>query len=570
MLLHPRLLRLALLAWPWLVATAIVGTVAALCQAASVLALGLVAHRLLTGGNPGGPAVFVAVAGVVALVLSALRALLGAHTGSLVRQRTRRLLVERLAVLGPGWRATSRPGSVAATLGDGVESLPAYVGSYLPQLVVAAVVPAAFAVGAWAVDPVVGMVLTVALILTPSIKPLWQRLAGDRSRAHWLAYRTLHSTFLESLRGMTTLKLLGATAARARQVAGDAAALYVATRRQMGVALLAYRLAALVIGVGSAGTVLVATIRVLEGHLDEAWLVVLLVGVAECFRPLQRLESSWLAGFRGYSSADGIVEILDAVAPVRVWGEVARSPQPPTIEFADVRFAYPGASRPALDGFTLRVEAGTTVALVGRSGAGKSTAAALLMRWFDPDAGQITLDGTPLGEFDRDSHRRHLAHVSQRVHLVDGSVADNIRLAVAGAPLSAVREAAVAAQADDFIRRLPQGYQTPVGERGAGLSGGERQRIALARALLMDAPLLILDEATAHLDGANEAALLRALDRARAGRTTLIVAHRLSAISRVDRVAVLDEGRLVRHGTPEQVLPDHLPWDLLTGTGADR
>jgi ATP-binding cassette subfamily B protein len=220
-----------------------------------------------------------------------------------------------------------------------------------------------------------------------------------------------------------------------------------------------------------------------------------------------------------------------------------------------VRFAYPSRrDQPSVVQFDLAIAPGETVALVGPSGAGKSTILALALRFYDPDAGQIRLDGVPLTDADPAAVRERIALVPQDVALFADSIAENIRYGLPDASQADVERAAKAAYAHDFIMALPQRYATPLGERGVKLSGGQRQRIAIARAVLRDAPILLLDEATSALDAESEVAVQGALDALRQGRTTLIVAHRLSTVLRADRIVVMDDGRIVEQGTHESLL----------------
>ncbi len=225
------------------------------------------------------------------------------------------------------------------------------------------------------------------------------------------------------------------------------------------------------------------------------------------------------------------------------------------IVFERVHFAYPTRpDSPALADFDLHVRPGETVALVGPSGAGKSTVLQLLLRFYDPQQGCITLDGVDLRELDPAALRTQLALVPQEPVVFHASAADNIRFGRHDADAGAVESAAAAAEADAFIRALPQGYAMPLGERGVRLSGGQKQRIAIARALLKDAPVLLLDEATASLDAQSEAAIQKALARLHHGQTTLVIAHRLATVQRADRIVVLDAGRIVAQGTHETLL----------------
>jgi ATP-binding cassette subfamily B protein len=220
-----------------------------------------------------------------------------------------------------------------------------------------------------------------------------------------------------------------------------------------------------------------------------------------------------------------------------------------------VRFAYPGRTDlPALKGFSLTVRPGETVALVGPSGAGKSTVFRLLLRFYDPQAGVVSVDGVDVRAADPVAVRGRFAWVSQEAPLFSGSANENIRFGREGASDSEIRAAADEAQALGFIEALPEGFDTPLGERGKSLSGGQRQRMAIARALVRDAPILLLDEATSALDAENERLVQAALDQAMQGRTTIVIAHRLATVLRADRIVVMEEGRVVQEGTHQSLM----------------
>ena len=256
------------------------------------------------------------------------------------------------------------------------------------------------------------------------------------------------------------------------------------------------------------------------------------------------------------ASALRVLAILDQPAQVPDTARSTPTPARPSVRFTDVRFAYePGA--PVLDGASFTVEPGETVALVGYSGAGKTTCANLLLRFWDVDGGSIAIGEHDLREFPLAELRRTVALIPQDVYLFHGSVADNLRLGHEQVTQAQIEAAARAANAHEFIAALPDGYATQVGERGALLSGGQRQRIAIARALLHDSPILVMDEAASNLDTENEQAVQQAVRRVRAGRTTLVIAHRLSTILAADRIIVLDRGTVAETGTH----------DLLVGAG---
>jgi ATP-binding cassette subfamily C protein CydCD len=232
----------------------------------------------------------------------------------------------------------------------------------------------------------------------------------------------------------------------------------------------------------------------------------------------------------------------------------AEAPGAPALEMTGVSFTYPGRRRPALDDVSFAVPPGATVALVGPSGAGKTTAAHLFLRFWDPTAGTVRMNGRDLRDFRLDELRGRIALVAQDTYLFNDTLEANIRLARPSASAAEVRAAVAAAALDELVEVLPEGLGAVVGERGVQLSGGQRQRVAIARAFLMGAPILILDEATSHLDALNEAAVRSALGRLARGRTTLVIAHRLSTVRDADRIVVLEEGRATQIGTHAELV----------------
>ena len=272
---------------------------------------------------------------------------------------------------------------------------------------------------------------------------------------------------------------------------------------------------------------------------------------------LAELSEVWGEMSQAAGAAERLVEMLAAVPEIRTPKNPVAMPVPAlgTIAFEAVKFAYP--NRPgahALDSVSFRVGKGETVALVGASGAGKSTILSLLLRFYDPQSGVVRVDGVNVDETDLDALRRRMALVPQDVALFADTVTENISYGTPGATREDVRRAAVAAQADEFIRALPDGYDTQLGERGISLSGGQRQRIAIARAVLKNAPILLLDEATSALDAENEGAVQRALEGLMANRTTLVIAHRLATVQKADRILVMDKGRIIESGTHAELV----------------
>jgi ATP-binding cassette subfamily B protein len=283
------------------------------------------------------------------------------------------------------------------------------------------------------------------------------------------------------------------------------------------------------------------------GRLGQFVLYALLAAGA-----LAELSEVWGEISQAAGAAERLTEMMATIPEIRTPEHPTPLPQPAlgTIAFENVTFTYPARpDQKALDGVSFRVSAGETIALVGPSGAGKSTIFSLLLRFYDPQTGVVRVDGVNVADADLCLLRRRMAVVPQDVALFADTVAENIRYGTPGATLSEVRRAATAAQADEFIRALPDGYNTKLGERGVTLSGGQRQRIAVARAVLKNAPILLLDEATSALDAESEGAVQRALEGLMVGRTTLVIAHRLATVQKADRILVMDKGSIVEAGT---------------------
>ncbi len=272
---------------------------------------------------------------------------------------------------------------------------------------------------------------------------------------------------------------------------------------------------------------------------------------------LAEVSEVWGEVSQAAGAAERLSEMMATVPEIRSPEHPTPLPQPPvgSVAFENVSFSYPARpSESALDGISFRASPGETLALVGASGAGKTTIFNLLLRFYDPGKGVVRVDGVDVRAADLAELRNRIALVPQDVALFADTVAENIRYGTPGATLSEVRRAATAAQADEFIRHLPEGYNTRLGERGTSLSGGQRQRIAIARAILKNAPILLLDEATSALDAESEGAVQRALEGLMKGRTTIVIAHRLATVQRADRILVMEKGRIAEAGTHEELV----------------
>ena len=316
----------------------------------------------------------------------------------------------------------------------------------------------------------------------------------------------------------------------------------------------------------SAMAVLMFLVLYMRGDASAGDLVAYITLAGLLPKPIRQLSEVSSTIQKGVSGAESIFEQLDE-SPEVDKGTFEREKVTGKLDVSDLSFVYPGTDKQVLHDVSFNVEPGQMVALVGRSGSGKSTLANLIPRFYHHDRGQILLDGMEIEDYTLRNLRRHIALVTQQVTLFNDTVANNIAYGdLAGAPLEDIQRAARDAYADEFIQQMPQGYDTPVGENGVLLSGGQHQRLAIARALLKNAPVLILDEATSALDTESERHIQGALDHAMAGRTTLVIAHRLSTIEKADLILVMEQGRIVERGTHAQLLLTNGPYSRLHET----
>ncbi|MFF6886046.1 ABC transporter ATP-binding protein/permease [Streptomyces sp. NPDC012421] len=556
MIVHPELRRAARRARrPLLHATLLQGAVT-LTHLGQAALLAVALADLARGHTARLPWLIAAVLAVVAgrAALGTWQRRTATRAGADVRVALRDELLAHLGRLGPAHLTSaglrpggppSRAGAVRTTLVDGVEGVDAYVSRYLPQLLVTLTVPPLVLVGLAIVEPAVLLGLVPALLLALVGPRAWDRLLAARGREHWDTYEELGADYLEALQGMPALRAAGAVGRTRARLEDRSAALHRATVAKLRVSLVDTALTDLAVQGGTAAAALLACWSAVSGSTTATGTYLVLLLASECFRPVRDLAREWHAGYLGLSAADGIAALRTAAPAVRDSGTVpAAWPTPPELRFEDVRFTYAEASAPALDGVSFTAPAGRTTAVVGPSGAGKSTLLALLLRHHDPSEGRIVLGGRRTTDYALEALRQGIAVVSQDTYLFHATVADNLRMARPDATDQDLTAAARVAGVHDEIAALPDGYATVLGERGAGLSGGQRQRLALARALVADAPVLVLDEATSSVDERREASIVRDLLHAAGERTVLVIAHRLAAVRHADHIVVLDGGRV--------------------------
>ena len=511
-----------------------------------------------------------------------LAEVLAQRAGGRLRATTRSRLAAHLFAVGPVGAHGGRTGDVASTLTDGVEALDPWVTSYLPATALAVAGPTMVLALVAVLDPWSTLVLLFTGPMLLLLLAVIGGRTGELTRRRLDELGWLSSFFLDMLRGLGTLKAFGRSEDGAEMIE-DVSRRFGDTT--MEVLRTAFQTSLVMEWAATAATALVAvevSFRLIGDSLGFGTALAVLVLTPEFFVPIRRMALEYHSGQAGTAAMariDGVLALpvavagatrdpglpspvpatVPAVAPATVPATVpAPGPVPTaariTVDLRDVTVTYPGADRPALHGLSLHLGAGQTVALVGPSGAGKTTVANLLLGFVTASAGVVEVGGAPLHGLDLADWRRQVAWVPQSPTVFAGTVADNIRLGDATAPMPRVEAAARLAGAAAFIEELPDGYDTVLGEAGLRLSGGQRQRLAIARAFLRDAPLVVLDEFTAQLDPGTEAVVLAALDRLLEGRTALVIAHRLRTILAADRVVVLEGGRVVEQGTHDGLI----------------
>jgi thiol reductant ABC exporter CydD subunit len=505
-----------------------------------------------------------------------------------VKTNLREKLFSHLFKLGPAYSRNERTGELTNTAGEGVEALDALFSQYLPQIFITVLVPLTILIAVFSADMLSGVVLLVTAPVLPFFMELIGRMAGALTRKQYKSMSLLSAHFLDVLQGLTTLKLFGRSKLQEKNIANTSESF---RRLTMSVLKIAF-LSALVLEIGATiSTAIVAVeigLRLVYAQIGFQSALFVLLLAPEFYMPFRALGARFHAGMSGFAAAQRIFEILDKPIATVTRGlsplsELYHSPNdsnmpiktfepkaPLRLEFEQVYYAYNGGERPALQGLSFIIEPGQKIALVGASGGGKSTVAQLLLRFFEPDSGLIRVNGLALEEIKAEEWRKQVAWIPQNPYLFNTSVLENIRLGKQGASLEEVIEAAKLANAHDFIATLPQGYATVIGERGSRLSGGQAQRISLARAFLRNAPLLIMDEATANLDPLQENRIVEATNRLLEGRSALIIAHRLSTVYRADNILVLKEGCVAERGSHHELLAKNGLYRELVGAYRER
>ncbi len=443
-------------------------------------------------------------------------------------------------------------GSLMAILNDDVNQLERFLdegaNDLLQVATTAVVICAAFFVlapgVAWMAMAPIPVILWGSFTFQRLLQPKYKVVREQVAR--------LNTQLSNNLGGIATIKSFVTENYENNRVEAESQAYATANHAAIRLSSAFSPLIRMVIVMGFVATLVYGGVLVLDGRLEVGTYSVLVFLTQRLLWPLTRLGRTFDTYQRAMASTQRILDLLETPVTIQGGGTILKDVKG-ELSFEDVRFSYDNRE-PLLRGMNLHIPAGATVGVVGATGSGKTTLINLLLRFYDPQSGVIRLDGVPINEIGMESLRKSMGLVSQHVFLFNGTMRENLRYGTFDATDSEVWKAAEASEAAEFIRALPNGLDTLVGERGETLSGGQRQRVSIARALLKDPPILILDEATSAVDNETEAAIQRSLERIAHSRTTIIVAHRLSTVRHADKIIVMDDGAIVEEGTHDQLL----------------
>jgi len=474
----------------------------------------------------------------------------------------------KLDPLTPAYMVRRRSGDLVSIVGGDVELVEFFFAHTITPAFVAILVPAGvlatLAFVAWPIALVLSPFL-LAVAISPFMAQKRSEGLGDELRSQ---LGDVHAHMVDSIQGMREISAFGQGPARTAEMVDNSWRFAHFQLRFLKERAFQIGFIEGMTALGGLAVLTMGAWLMTEGEISRPQLILSVILSVAAFAPISDIARTIKQLMETLAAARRLFVVHDEPVPV-VDGPGVQAHEnglSPAISFDHVGFSYGHDEAQALHGVSFDVQAGQTVALVGRSGAGKTTCANLVMRFWDPGEGHVRLSGHDLRDYELDDLRRQIALVSQDTYLFNASIRDNLRLGKIEASDSEIEAAAQQANAHDFITAFPDGYDTLVGERGMQLSGGQRQRISIARAILKNAPVLILDEATSHLDAVNERQVRQALETLMAGRTTVVIAHRLSTIRDADRIVVLDNGHAVEQGSHHDLLASHGLYSQLVAT----
>ena len=555
----PRLLQYARATRPFLAALVVLGGVTALLIIAQAWLLADVIAGALDAGT--GVAGFIlplaVLLGVVLgrAVVAWGRELLAHRASARAKAQLRAALLEQLGRLGPKHLHEHRTGELAVVATRSIDTLDGYFSLYLPQLFLAVIVPVAVLVVVAAQDWISALIIAGTLPLIPVFMALVGAATRDRMALQLRTLQQLSGHFLDVVGGLSTLKVVGRAKAQIRTIGEVTDRYRQATISTLRVTFMSSLILELVATMSVALVAVEIGLRLMGGHLGLRTALLVLVLAPEAYLPLRLLGANYHASAEGMSAARQVFEVLEA--PLEKRGHRTDTPNPALtgLTVADLRVQYPGRGEPAIDGISLVLEPQEILAVTGPSGCGKSTLLSVLLGFVTPESGSVRVGDFELADLDPDAWRARVSWMPQRPHLFATSIAENIALGRPDATTAEIWDAIEAAGLRGVVAKQPHGLDTVLGDHGAGLSVGERQRVALARAFIRDAPLLLLDEPTANLDGATEHEVLVALQRLMRGRSVILVAHRPALVELADRVIEFDRATVPASTVPISTVP---------------
>ncbi len=482
----------------------------------------------------------------------------GKKMAAKVKAIIRNTMLEKLMQLGPAYKNDKRTGNLQSLITDGVESFEAFLVQYLPQTVVVFVTTVFSTIYLWHLDTSVGILVLAMAILSIVVPHLFMPAVSRVMIEYWQDYADLNSQYIDSMQGMSTLKSMGVSKREGEKLSRRAWGFAGESMKNLGISLSDSSVIVTCTAVGTAVSIALAAYHMALGKLSYESLLIILFLAGECMKPLNDMNTYWHSSYLGLSVAEELFDVLDEPVILKNGSKYEKiTCALPGMELKKVSFCYEKDTPEVLQKTDMQFESGKVTAIVGKSGSGKSTIVNLLLRFYDPKSGEVLLDNKNIRDFSIEFLRSQIAVVFQESYLFYGTVRENLQMANPGASEEELIEAAKTANAHEFIMNLPQGYDTIVGERGATLSGGERQRISIARAILKNAPILILDEATSSVDMIHESLIQEALNRCMKNKTTIVIAHRLSTIEHADRIYVMEKGSVVGVGTHKTLLKNN-------------
>lgn len=467
-----------------------------------------------------------------------------------VKKKMRSLLYEKLLRLGSRYQETMKTSEIVQVAVEGVDQLETYFGAYLPQFFYAMVAPLTLFLLLSQVNLPVAVVLLICVPLIPVAIALVQTLAKKLLARYWGQYTALGDTFLENLQGLTTLKIYQSDAFKQKEMEEQSEHFRKITMKVLSMQLNSITIMDLVAYGGAALGVILSLTQFQAGHMTLSGCLLTILISAEFFIPMRQLGSFFHVAMNGMAASEKMFRLLDAAEPERP--EVARHPQRCDLVCEAVSFSYE-AERPLLHEVSASFPQGSVTAIVGESGCGKSTLAALLIGQLTPQSGRITLDGIDLSHIEEAERWQRITYVSHRSYLFKGTVRENLLMGRQDASEGELWQALEKTRLAAFFCEK-EGLDTLLTEQAANLSGGQRQRLALARALLHNSPLYILDEASSNIDIESENAIMEAAYQLAESKTVILISHRLANVTRADRIYVMEQGRIAESGSHEELL----------------